>query len=82
VFHPTDFLGKEDLQGLEFIPEMGLPVSDKLAFVCEVIERITNRRFVLTLRDHANANHSKSSGGHMDSRTLNILVPPLGQTAF
>jgi peptidoglycan/xylan/chitin deacetylase (PgdA/CDA1 family) len=53
LLHPTDFLGREDKQGLEFIPGMDLPLETKLDFVCEVMERLRRQCSVLTLRDHA-----------------------------
>lgn len=53
VFHPTDFLGAEDGQGLAFIPGMGLPRSVKLRFVGEVLDRLQAAFSVVTLREHA-----------------------------
>jgi peptidoglycan/xylan/chitin deacetylase (PgdA/CDA1 family) len=55
VFHPTDFLGAEDRQGLAFIPGMGLPRGMKLSFVGEVLDRLRAAFSVVTLREHAAA---------------------------
>lgn len=55
VFHPTDFLGREDGQGLEFIPGMGLPRSVKLAFVGQVLDRLRDSFRVTTVMEHAAA---------------------------
>jgi peptidoglycan/xylan/chitin deacetylase (PgdA/CDA1 family) len=53
VLHPTDFLGREDGQGLQFIPGMGLASNTKLKFVCEALERLRSIFSVVTLREHA-----------------------------
>lgn len=53
VFHPTDVLGREDGQGLEFIPGMGLTRSLKLAFVGQVLDRLRNSFRVTTIAEHA-----------------------------
>jgi peptidoglycan/xylan/chitin deacetylase (PgdA/CDA1 family) len=53
VLHPTDFLGKEDGQGLSFIPGMNQPRALKLTFVGEVLDRLRAAFSVVTLREHA-----------------------------
>lgn len=55
VFHPTDFLGRDDAQGLEFIPGMGLSRSLKLAFVGQVLDRLGEGFRVTTVAEHAAA---------------------------
>lgn len=54
VLHPTDVLGHDDGQGLTFIPGMGLPRAVKLAFVGEVLDKLSRAFSVVTLREHAN----------------------------
>jgi len=53
VLHPTDFLGREDKQGLSIIPGMGLPLESKLEFASEVLDRLKAAFSVVTLRKHA-----------------------------
>jgi hypothetical protein len=53
LLHPTDFLGRDDEQGLSFLPGMDLPAERKLELVSEVIGRLTDEFRVLTLEQHA-----------------------------
>lgn len=53
VLHPTDFLGREDGQGLSFIPGMDRPTGEKLDLVCAVLDRLMETHSVVTLREHA-----------------------------
>src|SRR4030095_16454560 len=41
LLHPTDFLGRDDEQGLSFLPGMNLPAESKLQLMSEVIGRLT-----------------------------------------
>jgi hypothetical protein len=53
LLHPTDFLGCDDAQDLPFIPGMSLPGERKMEFVNEVLDRLSSKFTVLTLRQHA-----------------------------
>jgi hypothetical protein len=53
VLHPTDFLGCDDTEDLNFIPGMSLPSEKKLAFVSDVLQRLSDEFTVVTLQEHA-----------------------------
>jgi peptidoglycan-N-acetylglucosamine deacetylase len=53
VLHPTDFLGSDDAQGLSFFPAMRLPSEIKIAFVSDVLNRLTAGYTLLTIHQHA-----------------------------
>lgn len=61
VLHPTDFLGREDGQGLSFIPGMDRPSGEKLDLVCEILDRLMEANSVVTLREHAELAGRRSS---------------------
>jgi peptidoglycan-N-acetylglucosamine deacetylase len=53
VLHPTDFLGCDDTEDLNFIPGMSLPSEKKLAFASDVLQRLSDEFTVVTLQEHA-----------------------------
>jgi len=53
LLHPTDFLGCDDTQGLSFFPGMSLPSEKKMAFVNDVVHKLSAEFTVLTLQQHA-----------------------------
>lgn len=55
LLHPLDFLGKDDQQGLEFFPAMGVPSDEKLALLDWVIGALDRRFQVVTMAEHAAA---------------------------
>lgn len=55
LLHPLDFLGAEDVSELAFFPGMNLSAERKLAVVADVIELLTKKFQVVTLRQHAEA---------------------------
>lgn len=55
LLHPLDFLSGEDAPELKFFPAMNLPVEEKLAFVGEIIDSLTERFDVVPMRRHAEA---------------------------
>jgi peptidoglycan/xylan/chitin deacetylase (PgdA/CDA1 family) len=53
LLHPLDFLGREDCPALSFFPGMDLSLGRKLAVVEGVIDRLTERYEIVTMREHA-----------------------------
>jgi hypothetical protein len=53
LLHPTDFLGCDDVNELDFIPGMRLPTEQKLEFVSEILRRLSDQFTVLKLQQHA-----------------------------
>ncbi len=55
LLHPLDFLGAEDATGLDFFPAMRMATARKLEIVGALLDALTKRFDVLTLRQHARA---------------------------
>ena len=55
LLHPLDFLSGEDAPELKFFPAMNLPIEEKLAFVGEILEALTGKFEVVSMREHARA---------------------------
>ncbi len=53
LLHPLDFLGREDCPALSFFPGMDLPLEHKLRVVEQVIDTLTERYEIVTMREHA-----------------------------
>jgi hypothetical protein len=53
LLHPTDFLGRDDRQGLSFIPGMNVSSDRKLKLVNEIIQTLKDEFRVVTLQQHA-----------------------------
>ena len=68
LLHPLDFLGREDCPSLGFFPGMDLPISRKLAAVSELMDILTRRFEIVTMREHA----ARASGAW---ETLPSLTP-------
>ena len=49
LLHPLDFLGNDDVQGLEFFPAMSMPGSSKRAFIGRALEIYTRRYRVVPM---------------------------------
>jgi hypothetical protein len=67
LLHPTDFLGREDGQGLSITPGMKLLVGSKLKFIDQVLGRLRSTFSVVTIREHVeHISHRKA---------LRVLAP-------
>jgi len=53
LLHPLDFLSAEDAPELRFFPAMNLPIKQKLEFVSEILETLTDNFEVVNMRRHA-----------------------------
>ena len=53
LLHPLDFLSGEDAPELKFFPAMNLPVEKKLEFLSEILETLTGKFEVVSMRRHA-----------------------------
>jgi peptidoglycan/xylan/chitin deacetylase (PgdA/CDA1 family) len=53
LLHPTDFLGRDDVTELPFVPGMNLPSEKKLEFVSDVLHCLSTQFTVLTVQQHA-----------------------------
>jgi peptidoglycan/xylan/chitin deacetylase (PgdA/CDA1 family) len=65
LLHPLDFLSGEDAPELKFFPAMNLPLEDKLAFVGEILEMLSQSFSITNMRTHA---------AHAAKRTLRTSV--------
>jgi peptidoglycan-N-acetylglucosamine deacetylase len=70
LLHPTDFLGCDDMQDLSFLPGMKLPSEKKMALVADVLDRLSSRFTILTLRQHALAVSQMSKLAVVEPRFL------------
>ncbi len=64
LLHPLDFLGPEDVSGLEFFPGMKLPLNRKLELTGWAIDEYCSRFEVGTMMDHAlrqGGNHKRAT---------------------
>ena len=55
LLHPLDFMSGEDAPELKFFPAMNLPIEQKLEFVGEILDALTAKFEVVTMRKHAQA---------------------------
>ena len=53
LLHPLDFMSGDDAPELKFFPAMNLPLEQKLEFVGEILDALTERFEVVNLRRHA-----------------------------
>jgi hypothetical protein len=53
--HPLDFLGGDDVAGLEFFPGMRMRGAEKLALVDDLLTELGRRFAVVPMREHAAA---------------------------
>ena len=53
LLHPLDFLSGEDAPELKFFPAMNLPVEEKLEFVGEILEMLSEKFDIVNMRQHA-----------------------------
>jgi peptidoglycan-N-acetylglucosamine deacetylase len=75
LLHPTDFLGCDDTRALSFLPGMELPSEKKMAFVSEILHRLTGAFTVLTLQQHANAAAQISELPVVEPHFPNAMTP-------
>ncbi len=53
MFHPTDFLGRDDARELSFFPGMGLGLDEKMEIVGGLVRSFSSRFTAVTLERHA-----------------------------
>ncbi|MEJ7625144.1 MAG: polysaccharide deacetylase family protein [Pyrinomonadaceae bacterium] len=53
LLHPLDFLSGDDVPDLKFFPGMSLPTGQKLEFIEHVLDKLTQKFEVVTMREHA-----------------------------
>jgi hypothetical protein len=53
LLHPLDFLGGDDVQGLDFFPAMKLPGARKVEFTGKIIDRLSANFDLQTMSEHA-----------------------------
>jgi peptidoglycan-N-acetylglucosamine deacetylase len=53
LLHPLDFLSGEDAPELKFFPAMNLPIEEKLEFVSDILESLSEHFEILNMRQHA-----------------------------
>ncbi len=68
LLHPLDFMGKEDVDDLDFFPGMDMPREKKLAFVSEVFDYLEKKFELVTMQQHADSIHAAR-------RPLKKMVP-------
>lgn len=55
LLHPLDFIGSEDLAGLDFFPGMDIKLQRKLDIVSEVIDMMKKHYDIVTVGEHIDA---------------------------
>jgi peptidoglycan-N-acetylglucosamine deacetylase len=65
LLHPLDFLGGDDVQGLDFFPAMKMPGARKLELVGEILDGLSRRYDCMPMAAHAAA----LKAGGLRSRT-------------
>ena len=60
LLHPLDFLGCDDLEGLDFFPAMNLTGETKALVVRKALTTLTKRFRVSTVKEHALISHQSS----------------------
>jgi hypothetical protein len=68
LLHPLDFLGKGDVDGLEFFPGMDLSGTKKRALLRTAIEMLQERHDVRTMSGHAEALRGRRLATHHVSK--------------
>ncbi|MCU0240111.1 MAG: polysaccharide deacetylase family protein [Pyrinomonadaceae bacterium] len=53
LLHPLDFLSGEDAPELKFFPAMNLPIEEKLEFVSDILQGLTDNFEVVNMQKHA-----------------------------
>jgi len=53
LLHPLDFLSGEDAPELKFFPAMSLPIKQKLEFVGEILEAMSENFEIVNMHEHA-----------------------------
>jgi hypothetical protein len=69
LLHPLDFLGGDDLKGLEFFPAMSLTGETKVRLVRQALVHLAARFQVSMIREHA-LRYAEVSGGRLAERRL------------
>ena len=82
LLHPLDFLGAEDATGLDFFPAMRMAAAKKLEIVGNVLDALTDRFEVVTLRQHAReAARAPNLAVHRSTaRALHVDASPAAAT--
>ncbi len=55
LLHPLDFLSGDDISELKFFPGMGVPMTQKLEIVSDILRAYTDSFDVVTMREHADS---------------------------
>ncbi len=53
LLHPLDFMSGDDAPELKFFPAMNLPIEQKLEFLSEILETLSQSFSILNMRQHA-----------------------------
>jgi peptidoglycan-N-acetylglucosamine deacetylase len=75
LLHPLDFLGADDVHGLEFFPGMGLSSSQKVKFVRTSLKAYCDTFAVVSMREHARAVLSLATRQPADAIDSQIANP-------
>ena len=68
LLHPLDFMGKEDVQDLDFFPGMDMQAQTKLDFVSDVFDVLMKKYDLVTMAEHVRCINESN-------RSLQSLVP-------
>ncbi|MEM6712228.1 MAG: polysaccharide deacetylase family protein [Pseudomonadota bacterium] len=74
LLHPLDFIGADELPELANFPGMAMPTAQKLAFVAEVLEALSERFHVTTMNEHAQLAAAQCAGKRQRIPTFTVDV--------